>query len=80
VAKAREEIVLENEVEAALMETILQEQGIPHFIMSYRDGVYGGIWQIQKGWGQILAPDEYRNGILAILRLVRSNRTLPPLV
>ena len=79
MAKAREEIILRNEVEAALMEKILQEQGVPHFIMSYHDRVYDGLWQMQRGWGQIVAPEEYENGILAILRLVRSNETLPPL-
>jgi hypothetical protein len=73
----REPILLRNEVEAALMEMILQEEGIPHYIKSNHDRVYDGIWQFQNGWGAIDAPAEYMNGIMALLTVIRNNKTLP---
>jgi hypothetical protein len=73
-------ILLRNEVEAALLEEILQRDGIPHYIKSYHDRVYDGIWQLQNGWGQIDAPVEYLSGIEALLSLIRNNKTLPPVV
>jgi hypothetical protein len=59
-------LVLKNEIEANIIGTILKEKNIPHIIMSYYDSAYDGIFQIQKGWGYIEAPREYRNKILKI--------------
>ena len=64
---------LENIVEAQLMESILQEKGIPHRIRSFHDTAYDGLFQFQKGWGEIYAPEELKEGILEILAAVRSN-------
>jgi hypothetical protein len=73
------QILLRNEVEAALVETILRQDGVPHFIRSYHDRAYDGIWQFQMGWGQVETPVEYMGGIRALLSLLRSNKTLPAL-
>lgn len=59
-------IVLQNEVEASHLESILKEQNIPHFIKSYHDLVYDGLFQFQKGWGQVEAPPEFRDQIVDI--------------
>jgi len=64
----RKVVVLENEVEATLMEKILSEREIPHLIRSYRDSAYDGLFQAQKGWGHVEAPDEYRDEVKEIHR------------
>lgn len=64
--------ILENEIEAKLLASILTDRHIPHFIGSYRDMVYDGIFQIQKGWGFVRAPISYKGEILEILEDMRN--------
>jgi hypothetical protein len=59
-------VVLENEIEAQLMDSILTEHNIPHRMRSYHDSAYDGIFQAQKGWGHVEAPLRYKGEILAI--------------
>lgn len=59
-------LVLENEIEAQLLDSILDERGIPHRIKSYHDSAYDGIYQAQKGWGIVLAPLDYKEEIVMI--------------
>jgi hypothetical protein len=61
-------LVLENDVEASLMESILNERKIPHIIKSYRDSAYDGLYQHQKGWGYVEAPETFEDEIKAIYR------------
>jgi len=63
---------LENIVEAQLMESILKEKGIPHRIRSFHDTAYDGLFQFQKGWGEIYAPEEMKEEILEIVAVVRA--------
>ena len=64
--------VLENIIEAQVIESILTEQDIPHRIRSYHDTAYDGLFQVQKGWGQLLAPQTYKQEIIDILNDIRS--------
>ncbi len=48
------------------MDSILTEREIPHRLKSYHDTAYDGIFQVQKGWGIVEAPESYRNEIIAI--------------
>ena len=57
-------LLLGNEIEAMLLDEILTDKQIPHFIRSYHDSAYDGLWQTQSGWGHIEAPEEYREEIL----------------
>ena len=68
---------LENIVEAQLMESILKEKGIPHRMRSFHDTAYDGLFQFQKGWGEIFAPPELKEEILEILTAVRSKDGKP---
>lgn len=61
-------VVLKNEIEANIIGSVLKEKNIPHIIMSYYDSAYDGIFQLQKGWGHIEAPPEYKSRILKIYR------------
>jgi len=64
-------VILDNEIEAGLLESILSDRGIPHRMRSYHDTAYDGLFQTQKGWGCINAPKSYREEIKEILSDVR---------
>ena len=64
--------ILENIIEAQVIESILTEHNIPHRIRSYHDTAYDGLFQVQKGWGQLWAPHAYKEEILDILNDIRS--------
>ena len=64
--------VLENEIEAQLVVSILNERMIPHVIKSYHDAAYDGIFMAQKGWGAVYASLEYKEEIEEILLELRS--------
>ena len=66
-------LVLENEIEAQLLDSILTERNIPHVIKTYHDSVYNGIYQTQKGWGRLDAPEEYKEEILDIYKNLPGN-------
>lgn len=59
-------LILENEIEAALLDSILTERDIPHRIQSYHDSAYDGIYQAQKGWGVVMAPEAFKEVIMSI--------------
>jgi hypothetical protein len=59
-------LILNNAVEANLIDGLLKDRDIPHIIRSYHDSVYDGLFQLQSGWGQLDAPEEYREEILRI--------------
>lgn len=59
-------LVLNNEVEARLLDAVLEDKRIPHLLRSYHDRAYDGLWQQQWGWGHVEAPAEYKEQILSI--------------
>ena len=63
-------LVLENQIEAKLMEEILTDKDIPFIIRSYHDSAYDGLWQMQSGWGHIEAPPKYKEEILEVYKIV----------
>ena len=65
--------ILDNIIEAQLVESILNEQNIPHFIRSFHDTAYDGLFQVQMGWGKLCAPLSYKQEIIEILNDVRSH-------
>ena len=66
-------IVLDNEIEAQLVESVLCEQEIPHLIRSFHDTAYDGLFQVQKGWGVISAPSHSKQKIIDIVNEIRSS-------
>jgi hypothetical protein len=64
--------ILESQIEAQLLDSILNERGIPHHIRSFHDTAYNGIYQVQKGWGQITAPAARSEEIAEILSDIRA--------
>ena len=65
-------LVLDNEVEARLLDAVLADQHIPHLMRSYHDRAYDGLWQQQQGWGHVEAPEDCREQILTIYKDLRS--------
>ena len=57
-------LVLDNEIQAQLLDSILIERSIPHIICSYYDPAYYLLCQRGKGWGHVEAPESYRKEIL----------------
>ncbi len=59
--------VLDNEVQAELLDSVLEERGIPHVMRSYYDSALDGIFQARAGWGHVEAPLSFRDEIMAVL-------------
>ena len=64
-------VTLENNHEADLMDEILNEKNIPHHIESYYDTAFDGLYQTQKGWGRLSAPEPYHKEIMEIISELR---------
>ncbi len=62
---------LDNEIEANLLESVLTERYVPHLMRSYYDTAYDGLFQTQKGWGYVSAPEGYKEEIMEILADLR---------
>jgi len=65
--------ILENQFEAQLVASILSERAIPHRLRSYHDTAFDGLFQTQKGWGYVSAPEKYHSEIKEILADIRRN-------
>lgn len=59
---------LNNPLQAELIDKVLNERNIPHMIHSNFDSAYDGLFQLQKGWGYVKAPEEYREVISTIYK------------
>lgn len=76
--KERENIVvLNNEVEASILHSLLEEREIPHVMISYHDSAYNGIFQVQMGWGHVEAPREYIQEVRDLYNDIQSARENP---
>jgi hypothetical protein len=62
---------LENDIEARLLSSILTERSIPHLMRSYYDTAFDGLFQAQKGWGYVSAPEPYQEEIRQIISELR---------
>ncbi len=63
--------VLDSEVQAELVDSILEERGIPHLMQSYHDSAYDGIFQTHAGWGHVEAPVTCRDEVLAVIEDIK---------
>ncbi len=63
--------ILEDEIEATLVDSVLNERDIPHRMRSYYDTALDGLFQAQKGWGYVAAPEEYEVEVTEILADLR---------
>lgn len=75
--KKEDIILLKNAVEANLLEALLGEEGIPHYIKTYHDPAYDGPFTYKNSWGHVDAPKEYRQRISVILEEIRKAKQDP---
>ncbi len=66
---------LDNEIEAQLLDSILIERHIPHRMRSFYDTAFDGLFQVQKGWGYVGAPESYHREILEIISHMKNQTT-----
>ena len=57
-------LTLKTQNEALRMKSILEENNIPFVLRSYGDSAYGGMFQVQKGWGRLDSDEYYEKEIL----------------
>jgi len=60
-------VVLSNEVQAELVDSVLTARGIPHIMRSYHDSALDGLFQGEGGWGHIEAPPSVKEEILTVV-------------
>jgi hypothetical protein len=70
-------VVLENSIEAQIIQSLLNQYQIPHRLRSYHDTAYDGLFQFQKGWGELHAPESRRREILEVIESLRSEKAPP---
>jgi hypothetical protein len=71
--------VLDNEVQAELVDSVLSERGIPHLMRSYHDSALDGIYhQARVGWGHIEATWDSRDEILAVIEELKRQASQSP--
>lgn len=63
--------VVDNEIEAQLIDCVLSDQHIPHLMRSYHDSAYDGLFQGPGGWGHIEAPVSFHEQVLRVIEEVR---------
>ncbi len=63
--------IIDSMIEAQLIGSILEDRKIPHMIRSYHDTAYDGLYQVQKGWGEIRSPADWETQILDIIEEIR---------
>ncbi len=67
--------VLEDIIEAQVVVSILEEKKIPHRVRSFHDTAYDGLFQVQKGWGEIHAPQACESDIVEIIDDIRTQNS-----
>ena len=63
--------VLDSEVQAELVDSVLTERDIPHLMRSYHDSAYDGIFQTHGVWGHVEAPAAFKDDILAVIEDIK---------
>jgi hypothetical protein len=59
-------LVFKNEIEATLLDEILNDKGIDHMVRTFHDSAYDGMWQTDTAWGFLEADEENKEEILKI--------------
>jgi hypothetical protein len=70
--------VLDSEVQAELVDSVLEERDIPHLMRSYYDSAMDGIYQSRAGWGHVEAPESFRDEILALIEDIKRQAASAP--
>jgi hypothetical protein len=63
--------ILNNEIEAQLVDGLLSDRDIPHVMRSYHDSAYDGLFQGAGGWGHIEAPLSFHEKVMRVIEEIR---------
>jgi hypothetical protein len=74
ISEKQVQLPLTSMVEAMLLDELLEQDGVPHYIRSFDDRAYGALWQFKQGWGLVEIPARYASGVEALLLLIRRSR------
>lgn len=66
--------ILDNIIEAQIIEDILMEQQIPYFVRSYHDSAYQGLFQLHKGWGELYTTEQFKEKIIEVIEEIREDQ------
>lgn len=69
-------VILDNEIEANIMEDVLKDRNIPFIIQSYHVPGYDGVFQFHMGWGHVESEEEYKEEILEIYNDIKKKSTI----
>ena len=53
-------IELDNESEADVLASMMEEENIPHTVISHFSSAYDGLFQMTMGWGHMDIQQEYQ--------------------
>jgi hypothetical protein len=67
--------MLDNEVQEELLESLLVKAGIPHVMRSYHDSAFDGLFQGDKFWGHVEAPEKYKAAILEMMADIKAKNS-----
>lgn len=62
---------LNNAFEARLLDEVLNDNEVPHAIVSTGDSAFGAIESMESGYGYVSAPEEFRARIVSIMEEIR---------
>ena len=65
-------IDIRNEIEWQQLRAVLEERAIPHYLRSYHDSAYDGLFQLQLGWGYVETPAKYAEVVNRLLNSLRA--------
>jgi hypothetical protein len=74
MSRLKKILILDNIMEAIIMEDKLREKKIPFVIQTYHDEAYDGIFTLHKGWGYIEADAKYQEEIISIYKIIVYNK------
>ncbi len=70
-------IPIDRELDAEYLKSVLKDREIPHTFVSYYDSAYGGIFQLQNGWGHVEVPIEHVETVKQLYDEVREAEIAP---
>ena len=59
--------LLDDEMQARLLDSILASRGIPHIMVNYSDPAYAGLFPRQKDWGYVETTEHYWDEVATLL-------------
>jgi hypothetical protein len=71
VKKRPNVISIDQQIEAAYLESVLKDRDIPYVLVSYYDTAYAGLFQSQDGWGHVEVPMEHADEVRTLYTEVK---------